>query len=48
MVGGASSQVALRAGLTVYTMQVSRYVLNFLHKLLRSPLNNLFTASRTV
>ena len=29
-------------------MQVSRYVLNVIHKLLPSPLSNLFTASRTV
>ena len=32
----------------IYTMLVSKYVLNFLHKLLPSPLSNLFTASRTV
>ena len=29
-------------------MQVSKYVLNFLHMLQPSPLNNLFTSSRTV
>jgi hypothetical protein len=32
----------------IYTMQVSKYVLNFLHLLLPSPLSNLFTASRTI
>jgi len=32
----------------IYTIQVSKYILNFPPKLLPFPLNNLFTASRTV
>ena len=32
----------------IYTMWVSKYVANFLHKSLPSSLNNLFTARRTV
>ena len=32
----------------IYKMQVSKYVLNFLHNVLPSPLSKLFTLSRTV